>query len=78
MKIELEILDVLAASPRAIGPFVIAGLLPGQESIADVRRTLRNLQSKGDVKCTKTTEVDPDGQVKFVWKETDDGRLRIS
>jgi hypothetical protein len=76
MKLDLAILNVLAASPRAIPATVIRGYLPtftGEDhTLADINAALTRLEHLGHVKGT--ANIDTGAK----WKETDDGRLRIA
>lgn len=76
MNLQLAILNVLAASPRALTVPVIAGFVPSftgtEPTITDVQRELNALERKGHVKGTANEDRGT------LWKETDDGRLRIA
>lgn len=81
MNLELAILNVLAASPRALSVKVLRGFVPSftgsDHTLTDLTRTLQRLESKGHVRGTGTGECDEDNTPVIVWKETADGRLRI-
>lgn len=76
MKIEVAILHVLAASPRAIPATVIRGFLPAltgnPETLADIDAALDRLEAKGHARGTANEDTGT------LWKETADGRLRIA
>jgi Fe2+ or Zn2+ uptake regulation protein len=76
MTLDLAILNVLSASPRAISAQAVAsfaGNFTGkEETLSDVKRTLEKLEREGFVRGTS----DPDRG--SLWKETADGRLRAS
>ena len=76
MNLETAILSTLAASPRAIPATVLAGFVPGftgkDETLADINAALRRLEAKGHAKGTANEDRGT------LWKETDDGRLRIA
>ena len=76
MNLEVGILNVLAASPRAIPATVVAGFIPkftgSAETLTDINAALKRLEEKGHVKGTANEDRGA------LWKETDDGRLRIS
>ena len=76
MNIEVGILHVLTASPRAIPASVIIGFLPTftgkDETLTDTTAALKRMEAKGHVKGTHNEDRGT------LWKETDDGRLRIS
>lgn len=76
MNLECAILNVLSASPRAIPASAIAGFVPAftgaDSTITDVTAALKRLERKGHVKGTANEDLGT------LWKETDDGRLRIS
>jgi DNA-binding PadR family transcriptional regulator len=75
MNLERAILLVLSASPRAIPATVIlprlGEFLGGEHSLGDVTRTLHKLERDGEAKSTSNKDFG------LLWKETDDGRLRI-
>lgn len=75
MKLELAILNVLAASPRAIPVSVITPCVTEftgrEETQTDVVLALRQLEKKGHAKGTANEDRGT------LWKETDDGRLRV-
>lgn len=76
MNLELAILNVLSASPRALNVQALAGYVPsftgGDHTLADLNLALRSLEHKGHVKGTKNEDRGT------LWKETDDGRLRCA
>ncbi len=76
MNLELAILTVLAASPRALPATAIAGFVERftgkPETITDIAAALRNMEHKGHTKGTGNEDRGT------LWKETDDGRLRIA
>lgn len=76
MNLELAILHTLAASPRAIPATVIAGFVPGftgkDDTLTDINAALKRMERDGEVKGTANKDRGT------CWKETDDGRLRIS
>lgn len=76
MNLELAILNVLDASPRALPAGAIAGFVPtflGQEpTVTDVVRALRSLENKGHAKGTAHEDKGA------VYVLTAEGRLRIS
>ncbi len=76
MNLEVAILNILAASPRAIPATVIRGFLPSftgkSETLTDIDAALARMETKGHVKGTG------DEDKGALWKETADGRLRIS
>ncbi len=76
MNLELAILNALSASPRALPVSVLVGTVPaftGQDATqTDITAALRRLETKGHVKGTANEDRGT------LWKETDDGRLRIS
>lgn len=77
MNLELAILNILAASPRALPATVIRGFLPsftGQadHTLTDINAALHRLETKGHVNGTAHEDKG------FLWKETADGRLRIA
>jgi hypothetical protein len=81
MNLELAILHTLTASPRAISAKVIRGFSASftgrSHTLADIERTLRRLEEKGDVAGTDTRERDENERPIFLYKETPDGRLRV-
>ncbi len=76
MNLEQAILNTLAASPRAIPATVIAGFVPSftgtDATLTDLNAALKRLEAKGHVKGTANEDRGT------LWKETDDGRLRIA
>jgi hypothetical protein len=76
MNLECAILHVLSASPRAIPVSVIAGFLPAftgkDETQADIAAALKRMEDAAEVKGTSNKDRGT------LWKETDDGRLRIA
>lgn len=76
MNLQLAILQTLAASPRAIPATVIAGFVPAftgrDETLTDINAALHRLEAKGHAKGTANEDRGT------LWKETDDGRLRIA
>jgi len=76
MNLEVAILNVLSASPRAIPATVILGFVPsftgGDHTLTDVTAALKRLEAKGHAKGTSNEDRGT------LWKETDDGRLRIA
>jgi hypothetical protein len=76
MKLELAILTVLDASPRALPVPVIAGFIPPftghLPTHADLEAALRRLERAGDVLGTEHRDRGT------VWKETAEGRLRLA
>lgn len=76
MNLECAILNVLTASPVAIPATVIRGYLPAHtgrdHTLTDITSALTRLEVKGHVRGTHNEDTGTK------WKETDDGRLRIS
>ncbi len=76
MNLERAILLALSASPRAITANVIRGglaaFIGGEHTLADVNAALARLEDEGEVKGTASKDFG------VMWKETPDGRLRIS
>jgi hypothetical protein len=76
VNLEMAILETLAASPRAIPATVITGFVSGytgqDHTQTDVELKLKSLERKGHVKGTANEDRGT------LWKETDDGRLRIA
>lgn len=76
MKLDLAILNVLEASPRALPVEVIAGFTPAftgrSSTLADLNAALRRLERSHDVIGTTHRDYGT------VWKETAEGRLRIA
>ena len=76
MTLELAILNALVGSPRAIPSTVISGFVAAYTgepaTLGDIDLALRRLEKKGHVKGTANEDRGT------LWKETDDGRLRLS
>jgi hypothetical protein len=76
MNLERAILLVLSASRRPLSAQIVTSLVPqfigGDYTISDVERALKVLESKGHTKGTWNEDFGT------LWKETDEGRLRIS
>lgn len=75
MNLEVAILNVLTASPRAIPATVIAGFVPAftsEATLTDITAALKRLEHKGHVHGTANEDRGT------MWKETADGRLRIA
>lgn len=76
MTIEPAILHVLSASPRALPVSVIAGFLPAftgrPATLTDITAALHRLERKNQAAGTAHEDHGT------LWKETADGRLRIS
>jgi hypothetical protein len=76
MNLELAILNVLTGAERAIGVGRIRGFLPGfiggEHTLSDVEIALHSLETKGHI--TGTFQEDRG----TLWKETADGRLRLT
>jgi len=76
VKLERAILKMLAASRRALTATIIADQIRERLQIettaTDVTLALRRMETEGDVKGTHNADFGT------MWKETDEGRLRIS
>ncbi len=76
MNLQVAILNILTASPKAIPVTVIAGFVPAfvgpEPTLTDITTALKTLEQKGHVKGTANEDRGT------LWKETDDGRLRIA
>lgn len=76
MNLECGILNVLAASPRAIPASVVIGFISSftgkDETLSDITSALKRMEAKGHVKGTANEDRGT------LWTATDDGRLRIA
>lgn len=76
MNLELAILNVLSASPRALTSLQILGVVQSftgkDDTLHDVKLALTRLEAKAHARGT----LDEDRGT--VWKETNEGRLRIN
>ena len=76
MNIEVAVLNVLSASPRALPVGVIRGELPAyldeDHTLGDIEAALKRLERKGHVAGTRHEDRGT------LWTATADGRLRIA